>query len=340
METQTQEMIILFTEKRSTKIGAALLVFALMLRLFTGEAHVLSEPNLSRMLLYLETGRVIRLPQISPQPTETEPEPTEAPAPEIPVFLSEDMAYIDVMYASDFGYRPNLEGLLQKSLSWDLQSQEPTVLIVHTHGSESYTKTWDQNYKESASYRTLDCGYNMVAVGDRLQELLEEAGIHVIHDRTLHDYPSYNDSYENSRSAAKEYLKQYPSIQMVLDLHRDAALNSDGTQYATHATVGGVSAAQIMLVVGSNATGLNHPNWQDNLATALKLHALLEQSCPGITRPLVLRAQRFNHDLAPGAMIVEIGTAGNTLAQAMAAVPVLAQAIIALAHGANLEDMV
>ena len=327
----------MFTERRSTKIGAALLIFALVLRLSTGGAQALSEPYFSRLLLYLETGRVIHLPQIDPQPTETVP--TEPPAPEIPVFLQEDMRYINVMYASDCAHRPALEALLQKSLSWDLQSGEPAVLIIHTHGSESYTKTLGQNYKESASYRTLDCGYNVVALGDALETLLEEAGIAVIHDRTLHDYPSYNDSYVNSRAAAQEYLKQYPSIQMVLDLHRDAALNADGTQYATQATVGGVSAAQLMLVVGTNASGRYHPNWQENLATALKLHALLERSCPGITRPVVLRAQRFNHDLAPGAMIVEVGTAGNTLAQAMASVPVLAQAIIDLAHGANPADM-
>lgn len=329
----------MFTERRSTKIGAALLIFALVLRLSTGGAHALSGANLGRLLLYLETGKVIHLPQIDPQPTETSPAPTQPPAPDIPVFLPEDMGYIDVMYASDCYHRPALEALLQKSLSWDLQSGEPAVLIVHSHGSESYTKTLGQSYKESASYRTLDCGYNMVAVGDALQKLLEEAGITVLHDRTLHDYPSYNDSYENSREAAQEYLKQYPSIKMVLDLHRDAALNADGTQYATQATVGGVSAAQLMLVVGTNASGRYHPNWQENLATALKLQVLMENACPGITRPVVLRAQRFNHDLAPGAMIVEVGTAGNTLAQAMASVPVLAQAIIALAHGANPADM-
>lgn len=327
----------MFTERRSTKIGAALLIFALVLRLSTGGAQALSGANLGRLLLYLETGKVIHLPQIDPQPTQA-PQ-TEPPMPEIPVFLPEDMRYIDVMYASDCYHRPALETLLQQSLSWDLRADAPAVLIVHTHGSESYTKTLGQNYKESASYRTLDCSYNVVALGDALQELLEEAGIPVLHDRTLHDYPSYNDSYENSRAAVQEYLRQYPSIKMVLDLHRDAALNADGSQYATQATVGGVSAAQLMLVVGTNASGRYHPNWQENLATALKLQALLESACPGITRPVVLRAQRFNHDLAPGAMIVEVGTAGNTLAQAMASVPVLAQAIIGLAHGANLESV-
>lgn len=232
-------------------------------------------------------------------------------------------------------YRPDVEKLLTESLQWDLADGEPAVLIVHTHGSESYTKQPGQDYKETAAYRTLDESYNMVAVGDLLAQLLEAAGIRVIHDRQLHDYPSYNSSYNNSRSSVKAYLKEYPSIRLVLDIHRDAAENSDGSQFATHATVNGQDSAQIMFLVGTDESGNHHPDWQDNLAVAAKLNVLMEQINSGITRKSTLRAQRFNQDLAPIALLVEVGSAGNTLEEALRAIPVLAEAIIALKNGAN-----
>jgi stage II sporulation protein P len=88
-----------------------------------------------------------------------------------------------------------------------------------------------------------------------------------------------------------------------------------------------------MFVVGTDAGGLSHPNWKENLACAEKLHVLMEKTAPGITRPIDLRSQRFNHDLTAAAMIVEVGSAGNTHPEAMTAIPVLAQAIIALCRG-------
>ena len=122
---------------------------------------------------------------------------------------------------------------------------------------------------------------------------------------------------------------------MVLDLHRDAALNADGSQYATAATVGGQRSAQIMLVVGTDWLGGNHPNWQENLSLALKLQVLLEQENPGITRRTVLRGSIFNQNLSAGMLIVEVGTAGNTMAEALRAISPLAKAIAALTYGAN-----
>ena len=175
----------------------------------------------------------------------------------------------------------------------------------------------------------------MVAVGDLLARLLEAAGIRVIHDRQLHDYPSYNSSYDNSRKSVKEYLKQYPTIRLVLDVHRDAGENADGSQFATHATVNGQDSAQIMFLVGTDESGNYHPDWQDNLAVAAKLNVLMEQLSPGITRKTTLRAQRFNQDLAQVALLVEVGSAGNTLTQALTAIHVLARAIIDLQNGAN-----
>lgn len=318
----------MLTEKRSTKIGAALLIFALLLRLLTGINWGLTEPQ--------REETVQKLPQLPAltRPVQTQPAPTVPPL-WIPAFTAEQLELTPLRYSCD--YRPNVEKLLLQELRWKLDDGQPAVLIVHTHGSESYTKEKGQSYKETAAYRTLDEQYNMVAVGDRLAELLEAAGIRVIHDRTLHDYPSYNSSYNNSRKSVKAYLEQYPSIRLVLDIHRDALERSDGSQFATGATVNGEKSAQIMFLVGTDESGNYHPDWKDNLALAAKLNVLMEFVAPGITRPATLRAQRFNQDLGAVALLVEVGAAGNTLTEALRAIPALAQAIIALKDGANQE---
>jgi stage II sporulation protein P len=205
------------------------------------------------------------------------------------------------------------------------------VLILHTHTTESYTRA-GENYVETSDYRTLNEDYNMLSIGARVAEILEENGITVVHDRTLHDYPSYNGSYNHARKSMQTYLRQYPGIRLVLDLHRDATDGESG-QLRTLSTIGGKTAAQLMLVMGTDEAGLTHDNWQQNLALALKLQAQLERQAPGITRPTILRAQRFNQDLSTGALLVEVGAAGNTHHEAMLAAEELAKAIVALSKG-------
>ena len=210
--------------------------------------------------------------------------------------------------------------------------QGPQVLIVHSHASEAYTMPPGREYVPSGTFRTADCSCNMVRVGDELAAALSAYGISVVHDRTLHDGQSYNDAYENSLASIQSYLAKYPSIVYVLDLHRDAADTPRG-QLRTVAEVDGTRSAQLMLVVGSNASGRKHPDWERNLALALQLQTRLELCAPGITRPTVLRGQRFNQDLSTGALLVEVGAAGNTHAEALRAADVLAEAILSLADG-------
>ena len=313
-------------KKRSTVFGAALIILGL-LALVAGRLAT----DRDGPLLRLPQGGLSRLPQ-------TQPTVPAGPAEEILTFSPADGGRVSLQYGDGCPYRPDAQKLLLQPLQWQLRAEEPTVLIIHTHGSESYTSQPGQDYAQSGDYRTLDTDYNMIALGDYLTRLLEAAGIRVIHDRTLHDYPSYNSAYDNSRSAAQAYLQRYPGIRLVLDLHRDAVLLADGSQFAPTVAAAGERVARLMLVVGSDGSGMHHPNWRENLAAAVKLQALLERQVPGITRPIMLRAQRFNHDLAPGAMIVEIGAAGNTLQQAMAAMPYLADAIIALSAGATADS--
>ena len=245
--------------------------------------------------------------------------PTE---PTLPSFSDADG--LELYYASTED--PDIPALLAQPLRWTLRCEEPTVLIVHTHTTESYTRV-DEPYTESAAWRTADENYNMVSIGEIVKNILEENGIPVIHDRELHDYPSYNGSYTRTRKAIQDYVNQYPSIQLILDLHRDAA-GEGSNQMRTSATVDGEPSAQLMLVMGTN-----YDSYPENLSLALKLHAQLELQCPGITRPLQLRAARFNQDLCPGSLLVEVGAAGNTHPEARRAAEQLAEAIVALAEG-------
>lgn len=332
-------------ERKTLRIGAAVIGCALLLRLLSGSflgsaVQALGQQQVASLLLFLETGRVVRLPQVQDdtKPPETTPEETVPPAPTQQqgesaqaVFSKADAERVALH--NYCGYEADVSALLQQPLSWDLTGDGPTVLILHTHATESYTNT--ENYTESSSYRTLDTNYNMVSIGDRVAALLEEGGVQVIHDRTLHDKPSYNGAYTQSREAVQAYLEQYPSIRLVLDLHRDAIEDSSGSQVGYTLQTDAGTAAKLMLVVGTDAGGLSHPHWQDNLSLAVKLHAMLEKDNAGICRPMSFRSSRFNQDLSPGAVLVEVGAAGNTRQEALLAAEILADAILDLAHGAT-----
>ena len=308
-------------EKWSLRVGATALLCAVLFRLgsngaFQTAAQSLATPEAMAVMMFLESGRVVR-PAPVPLPQETVPPTTqetlpESDAPVQAVFAETDSALVQVN--SYCGYKADVPAMLQTPLNWNLQQNKPTVLIVHSHGSESYENT--ENYKESTAYRTLDTKYNMISIGAELKRILEAGGISVLHDTTMHDQPSYSASYSQSRKSIKTYLEEHPSICLVLDLHRDAAENSSGKQVKFTATRNGVTAAQLMLVVGTDVR-LNHPDWPENMSLAVKLHAQLEKNAPGICRAISFRSQRYNQDLSTGALIVEVGSAGNTRQEAM-----------------------
>lgn len=326
-------------EQRCIRLCAAVLICAVVLRLWAGGALVpvgqaLGSAEAASFLVYLQTGRVVRSlpePTVQAQPQETVPPAQQEP----PIFRAEDAALVAVDYNCDRS--PDLEQLLTEPLDWDLTGDGPRVLILHSHTTESFTQGGEDRYEESSAYRTLDAGHNMIVLGEIVAGILRENGIEVIHDTTLHDYPSYNGSYTHAAASTKAYLEQYPTIELILDLHRDAAAVGNG-QMDTSATVNGRESAQLMLVIGTDDGGLYHPGWEENLALAVKLQALLEQTHPGLCRPLNLCAERFNGDTSPGALLVEVGAAGNTRDEAMLAAEALADGIIALVNGANLTE--
>ena len=328
-------------EQKVLRTGALVVACAIILRLLSGVADSFTlklSPKIASVIIFMQTGRVVRPGNISFSPPATEPteqtQPPTAPQPtepDKPVFSGQDAAAIGI--TAGFSYQVDLPALMAKPLRWDLTGEEPKVLIVHSHGSESYLPNKD--YQETTPYHTLNTDYNMVSIGDFVAKNLEAAGISVLHDRTLHDEPSYNASYNNSRKSVQDYLAQYPSICLVLDLHRDSIEDEAGNQIAQTVFSEGQTLAPLMLVVGTDHGGLEHPGWQDNLALALKLQVQLEDICPGICRNINLRTQRFNQDLSPGAMLVEVGASGNTRQEALRAAEVLVKAVVSLAYGSG-----
>ena len=336
---------------KTIRISAIVLACAVLLRLGSIGAldpilQLLTSPSAAAVFLFLETGHILRpvgLPQpdnpgsqeqtLSGDPTgppqttpSTEPAP---PSQAVTVFSPDDASLVKVN--SYCGYDADVPAWLAEPLRWELATPQPTVLILHSHGTESYENT--EGYAEYGDYRTRDENYNVVSIGDALVRLLEAGGVHALHDRQLHDYPSYNDSYGNSRTAVEQYLAEYPSIQLVLDIHRDSVTDSSGKQMYFAVDADGQKVAQLMLVVGTDAGGLSHAKWPENMSLAVKMHAQLEKLCPGICRPISFRSQRFNQDLSTGALLVEVGSAGNTRQEALKAAEYLAKAILDLAAG-------
>ena len=210
-------------------------------------------------------------------------------------------------------------------LAEPLSQQLGTILIVHTHGTEAYEPTAEDNYTPTDTYRTTDEHYNMIRVGDALAAALEGAGFSVIHDRALYDYPSYSGSYNRSAAAVEAALAQHPEIGLVIDVHRDAVGNEDVMYKALSALP--EPTAQLMLVVGTGENGLEHPHWRENLKLALAMQQAMDGQYPTLTRPVNLARERYNQHLTTGSLILEVGTCGNSLAEALRAVELFARAV-------------
>ena len=269
-----------------------------------------------------------------PSVIEEAPAPAEAePSPEPLTFSPEEAEAIAV--AGGCTYAFDKQALLTRPSALDFSGGGPKILIVHTHASEAYTPEDGFSYEPSGELRTQDETRSVIRVGSEIARILEDAGIETLHDTTPNDYPSYNGSYARMETIIEGYLAEYPSIQMVLDVHRDAVEDSAGFPAALSCTINGENCARLMLVVGTDEGGLRHPDWQENLANALKLQALLNRAAPGLCRDIDLRTERFNQHETKGSLLCEFGASGNTLSQALRTARVFADALITFVTGVN-----
>lgn len=199
----------------------------------------------------------------------------------------------------------------------DRKSDQPQVLIVHTHTTEGYL-TYDAGFYNPADVeRTQDHTKNICAAGESIAKALRAAGIATLHDTTVHDYPKYTGAYSRSEQTVKAAMEKYPTVKVVLDVHRDAMIAND-THTKPTVTVNGQKAAQMMIIAGVVSTeALPHPNWEQNFRFAVRLQQSLATTYPDLMRPLSLVASRYNQHLANGYLLVEIGTDVNTVSEAV-----------------------
>ncbi len=231
-----------------------------------------------------------------------------------------------VYYKNETDYVLDIASLLQKESPVTLGEEGVQVLIMHTHGTEAYTPSAAHPYAATGEYRTTDPDANMLRIGKEICDLLNQHGISTVHSTTLNDYPAYNGSYNRALKDIQKYVEQYPTIRLVIDVHRDA-IASGGVYYKTSAVHEGQGTAQLMFVTGTDAGGLSHPDWRDNLTFQAQLHHRLNGVCSGIMRPMSVRASRFNQHVRKGSMLVEVGACGNTLEEALAAARIFAETL-------------
>lgn len=213
----------------------------------------------------------------------------------------------------------SIEKILAEKIDLSISADKPSVLIFHTHTTETYQILDRGFYETNFATRTKESSKNMVRVGEEICKEIEKAGYKVIHDKEIHDL-SYNGAYAHSRKAIEEYLKKYPSIQIVLDIHRDAIQQSDGSKIKPTAVIQGKKAAQIMIISGCQEQGNpieNFPDWRYNLTFAVHLQNQLEKMYQGITRPLYFCPRKYNMNVSHCSLLVEVGSDANTLEEAV-----------------------
>lgn len=211
-----------------------------------------------------------------------------------------------------------------KLSSANVKLNNKNVIIFHTHTCESYTPTEQNKYKSSGNFRTLDLNHSVSKVGDVLQTYLNSYGFNVIHDKTYHDYPSYTGSYGRSLKTVSNILTKNKDTDIIIDLHRDAMADES---YAPKVKIGDEYVSQIMFVIGTNGSGLEHDNWKQNLEFAIKVQQKGNEMYPGLFKPIILRNARYNQHLGNAATIMEFGATGNTLEECEGSAKYLAKVL-------------
>jgi stage II sporulation protein P len=193
-----------------------------------------------------------------------------------------------------------------------LEKGKPQILIYHTHGTEAYKPASEGNY------HTLKKEYSVLTVGEIIAEGLEKKGLHVIHDTTYHDYPSYSGSYSRSLNTAKEILAQNQSIKVIFDIHRDGFDNIDTNPNRANiinnnrVVINNETYARFMFVIGPAA-----PNRSEVEKFAKYINAVSDSKYPGLSKPVIVKPYgQFNQFLRDHYALIEVGSNANTIEEA------------------------
>lgn len=287
------------------------------------------------------------------QPVIAEPEPldvyaydpSQIPEGELPI-LPLDLSlceYGPLYISNETAYTPDLGKLLDMDDILPPYSHtsaaiyppgEPLVLILHTHGTEAYSADGAISYADSADYaRSSDPSRNVVAVGERMTEVLRDNGVPTLHCVILHDKNAYRDAYVRAAETIAAYLAEYPSIQYILDVHRDALIRGEGELVRPVVALDNEAVAQVMILAGTDYKGAYFPGWENNLAFALQLREALNEDHPRIARPVFLRGAAFNEHFGPLSLLLEIGASGNSIEEALRAGERVAQTLADMIRG-------
>ncbi len=269
------------------------------------------------------------LPPITPPTEPSAPEEIVIPDGATPIVtydlshLGQGIGYLN----NETFYKPNINELLKTDVTSAL-TQEPLVLVLHTHTSEGYlsdTATYLEGDLGEITY-TREEERNMLAVGRAFISALNKNGITAIHCTVMHDESGLAGSYGRAAESIRFFREHYPSIRYVVDLHRDAILTSEGEYVRAATEIEGKSVAQILPVVGSNAGGWEHDAWEGNLALALQMRQVLNQNNTALCRPVMIKSATYNQEMAPFAILLEIGTGANSIDEALAAATLAGEA--------------
>ncbi len=237
-----------------------------------------------------------------------------------------------VVKNSTQNHKVDIEKVLQERPDVTIKKDgTPQVLIYHTHSSESYMSEESDTYYSDMPTRSQKEEENVMSVGEVLAEKLRAAGIGVIHDKTYHDYPAYNGSYTRSAETIQKNLEKYPTIQVTIDVHRDAISGANGERKKPTAVVNGKKAAQVMILSGCDDDGtLGYPDWEYNLRLAMRVQQACEKYENNFIRPLTFSATKYNQNLTHGSMLVEFGTEVNTLEEAKYSASLFGDALVSV----------
>ncbi len=203
----------------------------------------------------------------------------------------------------------------------------PRVLIYHTHTHEAYAQVESDLYVETETWRTADQTHSVVRVGEALAELLRRHGFEVVHDTTDHEPPKLSTAYSRSLKTLEGYAGEH--FDLYIDLHRDAYNSS----LAKCAYVNGQSAAQLMVLIGNGGEYEVKPDYEANLRFASRLTERLNRIAPGICRDVMVKNGRYNQHVGTPAILIEAGHNENTLSEALASMPYLADALAGVMMG-------